>query len=556
MQDFLGRQWRRRPGAALVALAMTAFVATVLAAPAIGAFLNLDSRVDSDSAAGISPNKDAGALDAVGGATTAGAPNVPWTDFEKQTSGSQQIFSRAFNGTAWVTKGHGTVGGRSSTNPKFAASLNFDQTRDGEAPAIDFAGTGRAVPWATWYEDNTTPFGHKEIFAARFDATNDVWVFAGQGRPGAAGPANPPSLNIRTNKDAEDPSIAGGNAAGDPTKPGPWIIWMEQGPQKDQIFVVKPIGPNTTVCPAGTKPAGGKPEGGFCWQQVGVERSPIGNPSEPSLDVDPNRPGIEPDIAFTGPKDSVPWAVWYEIQTGKFGVSNERVFAAKAVTPPAGTKGKVDGGFAWEAVGARTNGGQILDTSGANHAGPCLASKPAENRCTLNKNAAADAQDPRVAAGTMTPHTDTVPWVVWAEDVNGTTRIFASRLVNGTHFALVNGGKPLSTGGGDASVPDISFARHTPVVTWHQKIGNTTKLFVGHLTNPASPTFVLDTPTGIARSTAGLTLGTKSPISSDCTANPFNKDGDACQGGASGRAFFLFNDGAKGSRKILGERFK
>ena len=78
-----------------------------------------------------------------------------------------------------------------------------------------------------------------------------------------------------------------------------------------------------------------------------------------------------------------------------------------------------------------------------------------------------------------------------------------------------------------------------------------------HIAGPLLvPTFVLDTSNGIKRSTSGLTLGTKSPISSDCTANPFNQDGDACQGGASGKAFFLFNDGAKGARKIFGDRFK
>ena len=157
----------------------------------------------------------------------------------------------------------------------------------------------------------------------------------------------------------------------------------------------------------------------------------------------------------------------------------------------------------------------------------------------------------------MTPHSATVPWVAWSEDVNGVSRIFVSRLVNnGANFALANGGKPLSKGGGDATVPDISFVRHTPVVTWHQKVNGATKLFVGHFENAANPTFVLDTSNGIKRSTSGLTLGTKSPISSDCTANPFNQDGDACQGGASGKAFFLFNDGAKGARKIFGDRFK
>ena len=44
------------------------------------------------------------------------------------------------------------------------------------------------------------------------------------------------------------------------------------------------------------------------------------------------RAGIEPDIAFTGTNDAVPWVVWYEVgKGGHFGVTNERVFAAKAL---------------------------------------------------------------------------------------------------------------------------------------------------------------------------------------------------------------------------------
>jgi hypothetical protein len=288
--------------------------------------------------------------------------------------------------------------------------------------------------------------------------------------------------------------------------------------------------------------------GGFCWQQVGVERSPIGSPNEPSLTVDPHRAGIEPDIAFTGPSDAVPWVVWYEIGGGgKFGVGNERVFAAKAVSAGS-VSGTVDGGFHWEAAGRKTTATEVLDTSGANHAGPCLASKAAEDRCTLNKNPHADAEDPRVAAGTMSSSAATVPWVVWTERFQGADRIFVARLVNGTHFELANSGNPLSKG----TVPDITFARHTPFVSFHR--GN--KLFVGHFTNPSNPTFKLDTAHGIKRSTAGLTLGTPSPISSDCTANPFNGDGSSCQGGAPGKAFFLFNDGGKNHRKIFGERFQ
>jgi hypothetical protein len=527
---------------------------------AAAAFVKLDGRVDTDPSAGISPKQDAGQLDAVGGSDVAGHAAIPWTDFEKKTSGARQIFARSFNGTSWETEGHGTVGGASSSSPSFTGSLNFDQGQNGEAPSIDFAGAGRAVPWATWYEDNTSPFGKKEIFAARYDSVADKWVFAGQGRVDTtpAGATSPPSLNIRTDKNAENPEVAGGNAAGDTAHPGPWIVWQEQGPTKDQIFVVKPIGPGTTLCPMGTKPAGGTPEGGFCWQQVGVERSPVSSPSEPSLNVDPGRAGIEPDIAFTGTADAVPWVVWYEVgKGGHFGVANERVFAAKAVSAMSvTTQGTVDDGFVWEAVGNHTSGGQVLDTSGANHAGACLASKSAENQCTLNRSPKANAEDPRVAAGTMTAGQPTVPWVVWAEDFKGLKRIFASRLVSGTHFELVNGGKPLSSTRGDADLPDISFAGHTPVVTYRQTVGHSVRLFVGHFTNATNPTFHLDTPTGITRSSRGLTLPVAEPISSNCTANPFNSDGDACQGAVSAKAFFLFNDGSPGARRIFGERFK
>jgi hypothetical protein len=59
--------------------------------------------------------------------------------------------------------------------------------------------------------------------------------------------------------------------------------------------------------------------------------------------------------------------------------------------------------------------------------------------------------------------------------------------------------------------------------------------------NAASPAFVLDesgvplTPTAQA--------DVREPISSSCTANPFNLDGAECQGGALGTPFFLFTNG-------------
>ena len=65
--------------------------------------------------------------------------------------------------------------------------------------------------------------------------------------------------------------------------------------------------------------------------------------------------------------------------------------------------------------------------------------------------------------------------------------------------------------------------------------------FVGHFVNAANPTFVLDESDVPLTPTAQADV--REPISSSCTANPFNADGAACQGGAVGTPFFLFTNG-------------
>lgn len=538
-------------------MALTGAVLTLLiSGSAWAAFQALPSsgtQVNDDPAAGIDPARDAGVSDVTGGALVAGKPAVPWATFEQRTGTEQQVFVRAFKGGAWVTQGHGRVGGIGpSTIP---GSLNYEQTTDGEAPSIDFAGPGRTVPWATWYEQNSL-FGKEQIFASRFDAAQDKWVFAGQKRGGVV-----PSLNIDTAQDAENPSVAGGSA--DPTKPpGPWIAWQEQAGGHDQIFVAKPIklDAGSTTCPVGTKPAGAAAIGGFCFQQVGVERVA----GEPSLNADPARAGIEPDIAFTGPGDTVPWVVWYETGGGR----SERVFAAKAVAGTTGVRaGDVtDGGFHWQAVGNGTAGkpAQVLDTTDV-----CEAASPApapadqaEQDCALNKDPGKDAEDPRIAAGTMVPGNPTVPWAVWAEQSGGVEQIFASRLVGGNHFALVNSGQPLSLGANDSTRPDITFSHNTPYVSWREQIsGGEVKVFTGHFVNLANPTFVIDNPGGTSVTAAGAQADVRAPISSACTANPFNADGSTCQGAAIGSPFFLFTDGkpagsAGGPQKLIAQAYK
>src|SRR5436190_4472989 len=388
--------------AAVVAAALAFTTGT-----ALGAFDGLPSdgsQVNDDSSAGIDPSKDVGLSDVTAGSLTGGLV-VPWATFEQKTSGSQQVFVRAFNAGSWATEGHGTVNGGGGSTP-FAGSLNFDQSQEAKAPSIDFAGTGRAVPWATWYEPNGLLAGAQQIFASRFDQAQDKWIFAGQGR--GPGPFAP-SLNIDPSENAANPSVAGGSSvAANP--PGPWVTWEEAANNgtstTSQIFVAKSVKlAGVTMCPAGTKPAqAGAAVGGFCWQQTGIER--VSGNAKPSLNVDVKRQGVEPDIAFTGPNDTVPWVVWYEQGAGQFSVTNERVFAAKGVS------GSGDGGIQWQAVGNGTSGkpAQVLDVNGG---GGCIADLNAENACSLNNISGINAEDPRVAAGTMASGSPTVPWVVW-----------------------------------------------------------------------------------------------------------------------------------------------
>jgi hypothetical protein len=213
------------------------------------------------------------------------------------------------------------------------------------------------------------------------------------------------------------------------------------------------------------------------------------------------------------------------------------VFAAKIVCDPA-----ADGGFHWQAVGngtaTQTN---ALDTSGPSTFGACAASVPAEDACALNKAPAQDAEDPRVAAGTLTPGAPTVPWVVWAEDTGGGRHaIFSSRLVGGTHFELFNGGNPLSNPANDATHPDITFFRNVPYVSWVATVGSAKLGFAGHFEGAA---FVLDTPGGIRLTPGTPPVGLidfRVPVSSSCTADPFTADGSTCPGGTPDAPFALF----------------
>ena len=512
-------------------------------------------QVNDDLAAGINKTFSVSGegpsnADVVGGALTAGKPAVPWAIFRQRESKEtviprDQVFARSFAKGAWTTRGAGTVGGRWSEAPKFPGSLNFDQETDGEAPSIDFAGSERTVPWATWYENTTgKDFENNNIFASRFDNAGDAnqgkWIFGGQARGLGGGAVQVPSLNIDTNQSAENPSVAGGSAV-DPTKPGPWVTFQEFDGLEgvDQIFAERPIGPGAANCD-GVKPEGVIVDGhvpaigGFCWQQTGIPRGGV----DPSLNVDTSRAGEEPDIAFAGTNDGVPWIVWYEVGRGSNELdNNEQVFAAKAVKDGEASTG----GFHWEVVGSGLSG--TLDRSGTRGLGKCAESKATEEQCSLNRDPSGNAEKPRIAAGTMNPANPTVPWVTWDEEVAGMKQVFVSHLVGAgaaAHFELANGGKPLSAGRGDATQPDITFSGNTPYVSFREDVGGGASVAVtGHFASPAS--FVTDN--GGIPVTPSSQADVREPISSACIATPFNGDGMACQGGALGTPFFLTTAG-------------
>ena len=508
-------------------------VATLAIAGTAGAVIALPSdgsQVNDDPANGIDPNQNAGVSDIVGGSLAANGARVPWATFEQQAGGAQRIFVRAFKGGQWVTQGQ---------------SLNIDPNVEAEAPSIDFAGANRTVPWDAWYEPNQQLGGEKQIFASRFVAAENRWQPEGQDRGSGI-----PSLNIHTDKEAEDPSVAGGAAVAG-NDPVPWVAWEEQdgnvngSGNHDQIFVskgVKQPAPKSQC--TGFKPSDAASVSAFCWQQVGLDRlaenGGSSNTGDPTLNVDPSRNGVEPDIAFTGPSDTVAWVLWYEKDHSNIGLrDNEQVFAAKIVKDPT-----ADGGFNWRAVGSGT-AGQVntLDTTGANGFGNCATSTSAEDACSLNKDATHDAEDPRVATGTLTPGGTTVPWTAFSEDVGGGRHaIFVSRLVGGDHFELFNGGNPVSPPDQDASQPDITFFGNTPYVSWTAAKGNGTRGFVGHF--DTSGAFVDDTPGGI-RLEAGHgrhadLIDARVPVSSSCTADPFSSDGSHCTAGDLNAPFFTF----------------
>ncbi len=324
-----------------------------------------------------------------------------------------------------------------------------------------------------------------------------------------------------------------GGTLGDPAPPGPWVAWREDGAHAPgtgvaQIFVARPSAPDGSTCDPSVRlgdQTGGTALGGFCFGQVGAQR--LG--SDTSLNVDRTRAAADPDIAFAGAGDAVPWVVWREhgpTQTTGDGQlqDNSMIFAAKGVAAAAGAQG-VDGGLQWRVVGSDSQGDLDAGPTG----GSCAADALSEALCTLNINASGDAFSPRIAPGTMTAGSPTVPWIAWAESNGTRTAIFVARLVGtgaDAHFEFADRGHQLGFG----SLPDIAFSGHTPYVSW---VGEDRLVHTGHFTDPA--TFVAD------HVSASQTFQ-RPPLTSLCTADPFTTDGSACPGASLGTPFVQFDD--------------
>jgi hypothetical protein len=532
----------------------------------------------------IDPAQSAGLVDVTAGSLVAGSRRVPWAAFsQKNADGSQQIFVRAFKNGAWSTEG-------------FPESLNEDTAKVAQAPSIDFTGVGRSVPWVAWAEPSSAFGGTSQIFASRFLSQQAAAQNGGQwiheGQQSISAPV--PSLNINVDRQADDPSLFGGTT-NPGANPAPWITWQEAdngttasptglpAAPKDpanstfQIFVSHAVPATGGTCPAGTKPARGQSVGNFCFQQVGSDRVrntvPSTSTPDPSLNVDPTRDGIQADIAFTGPNDAVPWVVWYE-NSDNGQVTNglldaDMVFAARAVADTTG-----DGGFHWQVVGlgtaGKTSSQDILNTSGSNGAGDCAASPQAEQACSLNANPAAGltdgngAENPTIAAGTMTPGTPTVPWIAWDESSRngGPHSVFVARLTGGDHYTLLNNGQPISHSGLDSTRPDIIFSHNTPYVSWHELSGSgTNATFVGHFEgNPANPVFHIDTASGLPTTSPAApdddVTDVRQPVASACPADPLTQDGAACPGNAIGTPFFAFTNTTGGPRALFVQSYQ
>jgi hypothetical protein len=439
---------RRRPRIRLrSAVIGAAALSAAAAAPALAAF-TLDGSI-ANVPGNLQPASEPSVV--LGGLKGHGSARVPWIAQVEPNAGGgpTQVFVEKLAGGQFSLQGE---------------SLNFNPAEPVTHPDIDFAGANFSVPWTAWEEDAG---GVSQIFASRFlpnaDLQNGVWEINGALRGSVASPGaqRGPSLNFNPDKGADEPRVHGGSLQATGT-PAPWVIWKEQASVPgigEQIFVTKGVNDSQP---------GPAQKGRFTWHIQGTDRGT--SPAQaaqlgPTLNVQisPTVDAVHPDITFTGKDSTVPWAVWYEepnnLPAGGVAAApnNQRVFAAKFV--PDATLG--DRGGRWVPVG---NGATCAFGTGAED----------PNACALNKDGAANAENPNVAAGSLNPANPTVPWVAWHEST-GTApgKVFVSRLIPAQNvFQIFPGPNPDGSVNADpsrdADEPDLFFEGNVLHVTWKE----------------------------------------------------------------------------------------
>jgi len=409
-----------------VVLSAVAGLAAPSAIPTVvGGFQRHDTAVSPSSSVATEPSL---VVDAAVGAN--GVP-VPWVAYVRNPIGTNlhQAFVRSFNAATnqWVTRGAATNNG----------ILNRDNLAEAEHPSLALAGpviSGQGTqPFVTWYEPVVNLGNRKNIFASKLvNDGGEKWQPVGATGPGRS----IPSLNFNVTEDAENPSMGGGSTQAGAANFNPWVAWQENSSaaQASQIFVSR-----------GEADAGAN--GGLRFVLTGKLIGGAG----PSLNVDTARDGVEPDFTFGGPDFTVPWVVWYEEGGGRAA----RVFASKAVAD-----GTAEGGFRWD----------VQPACGGN-----------ERTCALNRNTDRDAEDPKIAFGSLPGQDPTkpTPWVTWEEFDGLSTKVFVSKF-DGTRWVPVGGALNVFSFN-NAHDPDLVFVGNVPHVAFIETIGGADVLIVKHL---------------------------------------------------------------------------
>ena len=347
------------------------------------------------------------------------------------------------------------------------ASLNIDADQEAEAP-VDRLRRHRPHRAVGRRGTSPTPTSRRQDEHLRQPLRRRART-RGSPRARTARPADSvPSLNIHTDQDAENPALAGGAAVAG-NDPVPWVAWQEKdgaARRRARTRSSSRARVKQTRLPGLTRPGGGTSVSGSAGSR---SASSAWTPTSParrrqatrSLNVDPTRDGVEPDIAFTGPSDTVPWVVWYEQSP-----SGDRPARQRAGVRRQGRRRRhrATAASTGVAVGNGTAGQTNCSTRAARTASARAPSRrPPRTGCSLNADPGNDAEDPRVAAGTLSPAARPCRGSCGARTRRGTARDLRLAPGGGDHFELVNGGQPISNTVNDSTRPDITFSGNTPV---------------------------------------------------------------------------------------------